>query len=78
MNLASLSCRGDGKLARPEVPECPDDDNHEDTEDEKSLSEASKQKVEDEAVMALLVAHAPAAPSLPPEMEVIFLRLGFS
>ena len=48
----------------------------------KFLSEANKQKKEDEAVMVPPVAHAPAAPSTPPtiikEMEEMFLRLSFS
>ena len=44
--------------------------------------QADEQKKEDEAVTALPVACAPAAPSLPPtiikEVKEMFLRLGFS
>ena len=82
MNLASLSCGGDGKWTGQEVPERPDGDNQEDKEDKKSLREANKQKEEDEAVQVLPVVHALVMPSLPPtivkEMEEIILRLGFS
>ena len=46
------------------------------------MSEDNNQEEEEEAVMVPLVAHAPAAPSLPPtiveEIEKMFLRLEFS
>ena len=81
-NLASLSDGGDSKQTRQEVPECPDGDHHDKDQDKKFLSEANKQKEEEKAAMASLVSCTQAAPSPPPtiiqEMEVIFLRLGFS
>ena len=50
--------------------------------DKKSLSEANNQGEMEETVTVLLVAHALATPSMSPtiikEMEVMFLRLGFS
>ena len=64
MNFASWSNGGDDKQAGQEVPECPYSDIHDNNEHKKPLSEANKQKEEDEVAMVPPVSHALVASSL--------------